>query len=133
MEMPSVIDAAAMVRTGDVSAAELVRESLDAIERDNEALNAFVFVDAPGALAEAARVDAAGVVEVAQRLPGLLHGAEGRGLAALVGVRGQHALEVLASHSAELLGHVRAARHVRGRRAHARQARGDRRARHAPS
>ena len=59
MEMPSVIDAAAMVRTGDVSAAELVRESLDAIERDNEALNAFVFVDAPGALAEAARVDAA--------------------------------------------------------------------------
>jgi aspartyl-tRNA(Asn)/glutamyl-tRNA(Gln) amidotransferase subunit A len=59
MEMPSVIDAAAMVRSGEISATQLVRESLDAIERDNSALNAFVFVDERGALAEAALVDAA--------------------------------------------------------------------------
>jgi aspartyl-tRNA(Asn)/glutamyl-tRNA(Gln) amidotransferase subunit A len=59
MEMPSVVDAARMVRSGEVAATELVRESLDAIERHNAALNAFVFVDAKGALAEAALVDGA--------------------------------------------------------------------------
>ena len=59
MEMPSVVDAARMVRSGDLSATELVRESLDAIERHNPALNAFVFIDEKGALAEAAVVDAA--------------------------------------------------------------------------
>jgi aspartyl-tRNA(Asn)/glutamyl-tRNA(Gln) amidotransferase subunit A len=47
-----------MVRTGELSATQLVRESLDAIERDNPALNAFVFVDGEAALAEAALVDA---------------------------------------------------------------------------
>src|SRR5665213_3687535 len=57
MEMPSVVDAARMVRSGELSATELVRESLEAIERNNPALNAFVFVDAKGALAEAAVVD----------------------------------------------------------------------------
>ncbi len=59
MEMPSVVDAAAMVRSGALSATELVRQSLDAIERDNPALNAFVYVDSAAALAQAALVDAA--------------------------------------------------------------------------
>ncbi len=57
--MPSVVDAARMVRSGELSATELVRECLDAIERLNPALNAFVFVDEEGALAEAAKVDSA--------------------------------------------------------------------------
>jgi aspartyl-tRNA(Asn)/glutamyl-tRNA(Gln) amidotransferase subunit A len=59
MEMPSVVDAARMVRSGEISATELVRDSLNAVESHNAALNAFVFVDEQSALAQAALVDAA--------------------------------------------------------------------------
>src|SRR5439155_10753801 len=44
---------AGMVRAGDVSARELVQLSLERIEELNPALNAFVEVDAEGALASA--------------------------------------------------------------------------------
>ncbi len=57
--MPSVVDAARMVRSGELSATELVRGSLAAVERHNAALNAFVYVDRDRALAEAAVVDSA--------------------------------------------------------------------------
>jgi aspartyl-tRNA(Asn)/glutamyl-tRNA(Gln) amidotransferase subunit A len=55
--MPTVVEAARLVRSGEISATQLVRESLDAVEESNDALNAFVFVDERGALAEAALVD----------------------------------------------------------------------------
>jgi hypothetical protein len=38
MEMPSVIDAARMVRSGDLSATELVRDSLDASPEETNSL-----------------------------------------------------------------------------------------------
>src|SRR6202167_3409924 len=57
MEMPSVSDAAALVRTGALSAEELTRMSLAAIAQENEELNAFVFVDDESALASARDVD----------------------------------------------------------------------------
>ena len=44
---------AAMVRSGEVSSRELVQASLDSIEALNDELNAFVHVDAEGALAAA--------------------------------------------------------------------------------
>src|SRR4051794_40296982 len=44
---------AALVRSGEISSRELVQASLDAIEDHNEELNAFVHVDAEGALAAA--------------------------------------------------------------------------------
>ncbi len=56
--MLSVIDAANAVRRGDVTAVELVGRSLAAIEAANPTLNAFVHLDADGALAAAAAVDA---------------------------------------------------------------------------
>jgi aspartyl-tRNA(Asn)/glutamyl-tRNA(Gln) amidotransferase subunit A len=59
MEMPTVNDAAALIRVGAVSAEELTRECLATIERENAALNAFVFVDEEGALAAAREVDRA--------------------------------------------------------------------------
>lgn len=40
----SVTDQAAMVRTGEIQARELVEAALDAIERRNPTLNAFVTV-----------------------------------------------------------------------------------------
>ena len=49
----SAIDQAALVRTGQVSARELVEASLAAIERRNGELNAFVTLAADRALAEA--------------------------------------------------------------------------------
>ncbi|MFI4985178.1 MAG: amidase [Solirubrobacterales bacterium] len=49
----SAIDLASMVRSGEVSARELVQCSLDRIEELNPTLNAFVQVDAEGALAAA--------------------------------------------------------------------------------
>ena len=58
-EMPSVVEAAARVRTGTQSAEDLVRTCLAAVEQDNERLNAFVHLDAERALAEARAVDAA--------------------------------------------------------------------------
>ena len=57
--MPSVVDAARMVRSGELSAVQLVRESFDAIARHNRALNAFVFLDEDAAMNQAALVDAA--------------------------------------------------------------------------
>jgi len=46
----SAIELAAMVRAGEISASELVQSSLDCISELNPALNAFVDVDAEGAL-----------------------------------------------------------------------------------
>jgi aspartyl-tRNA(Asn)/glutamyl-tRNA(Gln) amidotransferase subunit A len=57
--MPSALEAAALVRRGEVSARELVGACLDRIEAEQPRLNAFVHVDADGALAAAERVDAA--------------------------------------------------------------------------
>src|SRR5262245_38140669 len=54
----SAVDQAGLVRSGEVSARELVEASLTAIERDNPALNAFVTLCAERALAEAAAVRA---------------------------------------------------------------------------
>ncbi len=59
MEMPSVVDAAARIRSGTSSAEELVRACLAAVEQHNGRLNAFVHVDAELALAEARVIDAA--------------------------------------------------------------------------
>src|SRR5262245_21998822 len=49
----SAVDQAGLVRSGEVSARELVEASLTAIERDNPAINAFVAVSPERALAEA--------------------------------------------------------------------------------
>ena len=49
----SAADQAALVRTGEVSAREFVEAALDAIDRANPELNAFVHVCAERALAEA--------------------------------------------------------------------------------
>jgi len=54
-----VITAAALVRTGDASARELVQASLTLIAERDAPLNTFVHVDAEGALRAADRVDAA--------------------------------------------------------------------------
>ena len=50
---------AGRIRSGDVSAREVVQESLDRIAATQDALNAFVYVDAEGALAAADDVDRA--------------------------------------------------------------------------
>jgi aspartyl-tRNA(Asn)/glutamyl-tRNA(Gln) amidotransferase subunit A len=57
MEMPSVGDAAGLIRAGNLSSEELTRACLHAIEEQNPALNAFVFVDAERAVASAKEVD----------------------------------------------------------------------------
>src|ERR1039458_10048537 len=59
MEMPSVSDAAVLVRVGDLSAEELTRMCLENIEAENPALNAFVFVDEEHAITSAKEVDRA--------------------------------------------------------------------------
>jgi Asp-tRNA(Asn)/Glu-tRNA(Gln) amidotransferase A subunit family amidase len=59
MEMPTATDAVRLILTGELSAEELTAACIDAIERDNPALNAFVYVDAEGALGAARAVDAA--------------------------------------------------------------------------
>jgi aspartyl-tRNA(Asn)/glutamyl-tRNA(Gln) amidotransferase subunit A len=59
MELPDVIATAALIRSGEVSARELVQASLDRIEAIDPTLNSFVRVDIDGALAAADRVDAA--------------------------------------------------------------------------
>ena len=59
MTNPTVRDSARLVRDGEVSARELVRWSLDSIESSQATLNAFVHVDADGALAAAEAVDRA--------------------------------------------------------------------------
>jgi aspartyl-tRNA(Asn)/glutamyl-tRNA(Gln) amidotransferase subunit A len=58
MEMPTVNDAAALIRAGVLSAEELTLACLEAIERDNDELNAFVYLDSDSALATAKTVDA---------------------------------------------------------------------------
>ncbi len=54
-----MITAAALVRSSECSARELVQDALDRVEATNSTLNTFVRVDAEGALAAADRVDAA--------------------------------------------------------------------------
>ncbi len=56
--MPSAIAAADAVRRGERSAVALTEQCLAAIEAANPELNAFVHLDAQGALGDAARVDA---------------------------------------------------------------------------
>ena len=56
---PDVVSAARLVREGAVSARELVDGALDRIAATQDSLNAFVYVDAAGALAAADAVDAA--------------------------------------------------------------------------
>ena len=57
MDMPTVAEAAALIRTGGCSAEELMRRCLDTIEQRNGGLNAFVHLDPDGALVEARAVD----------------------------------------------------------------------------
>jgi aspartyl-tRNA(Asn)/glutamyl-tRNA(Gln) amidotransferase subunit A len=59
MEMPTVTDAAQRIRAGQLSAEDLMVACLDAIERENPELNAFVHVAAEPALGTARAVDAA--------------------------------------------------------------------------
>jgi aspartyl-tRNA(Asn)/glutamyl-tRNA(Gln) amidotransferase subunit A len=63
MEMPTVVDSAAMVRDGQVSARELTTFVLERIESRNPPLNAFVHVDADLALDVADAWDATPVDE----------------------------------------------------------------------
>ena len=53
----TVVELAAAVRAGDVSARDLVQHSLDRIDAENGTINAFVAVDADRALAAAADID----------------------------------------------------------------------------
>jgi aspartyl-tRNA(Asn)/glutamyl-tRNA(Gln) amidotransferase subunit A len=59
MTLPDVLTAAELVRSGDLSARELVQRSLDAVEARQADLNAFVHLDPSGALAAADAVDRA--------------------------------------------------------------------------
>lgn len=59
VEPSDVITAAELVRSGQMSARELVQDSLDRVAATNATLNTFVHVDADGALREADRIDAA--------------------------------------------------------------------------
>lgn len=57
MDMPTVIDAVAMVRDRDVKARELVEHCLGRIDERNEQLNAFVHLDPDAALDAADAID----------------------------------------------------------------------------
>ncbi|HET6473090.1 MAG TPA: amidase family protein [Pseudomonadales bacterium] len=59
MSMPTVVDAARAIRSGATTSEALTLECLAAIERRNPTLNAFVHLDADGALAAARAVDRA--------------------------------------------------------------------------
>jgi aspartyl-tRNA(Asn)/glutamyl-tRNA(Gln) amidotransferase subunit A len=59
MEMPTVADAARLIRAGQLSAEELTVSCLEAIERGNAVTNAFVYVDSESAVAAARAVDSA--------------------------------------------------------------------------
>ena len=54
---PGVTEAVSLLRSGEVSARELVGVALSSIERLNPAVNAFVHVDGEGALATAADIE----------------------------------------------------------------------------
>ena len=56
-EMPTAVAAADAIRRGEMKAAELLEYSIEAIERENDTLNAFVHLDYEGARAAAAAVD----------------------------------------------------------------------------
>ncbi|HSM66939.1 MAG TPA: amidase [Ilumatobacteraceae bacterium] len=57
--VPDVISSAALVHDGTASARELVQDALDRIAETDDTLNAFVHVDADGALAAADEIDRA--------------------------------------------------------------------------
>jgi aspartyl-tRNA(Asn)/glutamyl-tRNA(Gln) amidotransferase subunit A len=59
VEFPHVVTAAALVRSGELSARELVQTCLDRIAATDATLNAFAHIDADGALQVADTVDAA--------------------------------------------------------------------------
>jgi len=56
-EMPTAVAAADAVRRGELKAADLLEHSIEAIERDNETLNAFVHLDLDAARAVAHEID----------------------------------------------------------------------------
>lgn len=56
-EMPSAVEAAAAIRTGDYTAAELLERCIAEIEAKNGELNAFVYTDYDGARRAAAAID----------------------------------------------------------------------------
>jgi aspartyl-tRNA(Asn)/glutamyl-tRNA(Gln) amidotransferase subunit A len=58
MEMPTVIEAAAAVRRGEMHAADLVETCLESIAARNPPLNAWAHIDADAALEAAAAIDA---------------------------------------------------------------------------
>lgn len=75
--MPTVLDAAAAIRRGDLGAAELVTACLSAIDERDGDLNAFVHLDPEGALVRARAVDdlvAAGRAEELGPLAGVPFG-----------------------------------------------------------
>ena len=55
----SAASLAGLVASGEASAVEVAQEHLDRVEAVDGKLNAFLHVDAPGALAAASRVDEA--------------------------------------------------------------------------
>ena len=59
MKMPTVIDAAGSIRSGALTSEALTLACIDAIERHNPSLNAFVHLDIDSALAAARSVDRA--------------------------------------------------------------------------
>jgi Asp-tRNA(Asn)/Glu-tRNA(Gln) amidotransferase A subunit family amidase len=59
MDMPTVAETARRIRTGEESATSLTRRCLDAVAESDGPLNAWVHLDPEGALATAAKVDAA--------------------------------------------------------------------------
>jgi len=59
MAMPAVVEAALLIKQGKLRARELVDQCLEAIERHNPELNAFVHIDPHGARTAADAVDAA--------------------------------------------------------------------------
>jgi aspartyl-tRNA(Asn)/glutamyl-tRNA(Gln) amidotransferase subunit A len=61
--LPGVVEAASLIRSGAVSARELVEDCLRRVEERNGELNAFVHLDADAALAAAERIDATPIVD----------------------------------------------------------------------
>jgi len=57
METPSVSEAALLIRAGELSAEDLTRQCLDAVDTENTSLNAFIFIDEEHAITSAREVD----------------------------------------------------------------------------